>query len=108
VVAFKYVAYFNANVKPQKFNSLSRIKRPPPLQQLVGWFDGAATADVSNSGAGGIISLNANTSFKWTFNTGARTNNRAELLGVWTTLYLSLRLHITGIHIIGDSKLVID
>jgi ribonuclease HI len=74
----------------------------------VGWFDGAATADGTNSGAGGIISLNANTSFKWTFNTGAGTNNRVELLGVWTTLFLSLRLHITGIQIIGDSKLIID
>jgi ribonuclease HI len=74
----------------------------------VGWFDGATTADGTNSGAGGIISLNATTSFKWTFNTGAGTNNREELLGVWTTLFLSIRLHITGIQIIGDSKLIID
>jgi len=60
----------------------------------VGWFDGATTADGTNNGAGGVININANTLFKWTFNTGAETNNREELLGVWTTLFLSLRLHI--------------
>jgi ribonuclease HI len=108
VVAFKSVVFFNASVRPQKSNSQYRIKRPPQIHQLVGWFDGASTADGSNSGAGGVFSLNANISFKWTFNTGVGTNNRAELLGMWTTLYLSLRLHITGIQIIGDSKLIID
>jgi ribonuclease HI len=45
---------------------------------------------------------------KWTFNTGAGTNNRVELMGVWTTLYLSKIFNIQTLQIIGDSKLVID
>jgi ribonuclease HI len=39
---------------------------------------------------------------------GAGTNNRVELMGVWATLFLEIRLHITGLQIIGDSKLIID
>jgi hypothetical protein len=108
VVDFKSVVSFNACVRPQKNISLYRTKRTPRLQQLVGWIDGVATANGTNSGARGVISLNANTSFKWTFNTGAGTNNGAESLGIWTTLFLSLRLYIIDIQIIGDSKLVID
>jgi ribonuclease HI len=74
----------------------------------MGWFDGAASADGSHSGAGGIIRINESTSYKWTFNTGPGTNNRVELLGVWATLFLAIILHITGLQIIGDSKLIID
>jgi hypothetical protein len=97
VVAFKSISFFSASVRPHKSNSQYRIKRSPQIHQLVGCFDGATTTDGSNSGVGGVISLNANTFFKWMFNTGAGTNNRAKLLGVWTTLFLSLKLHITGI-----------
>jgi hypothetical protein len=39
---------------------------------------------------------------------GAGSNNRAELIGVWTTLLLAKLLNIHSIQIIGDSKLVID
>jgi hypothetical protein len=46
------------------------------------WFDEATTTDGSHSGSEGIIKLIASTSYKWTFNTEAGTNNRAKLLGV--------------------------
>jgi hypothetical protein len=32
----------------------------------------------------------------------------SELLGVWVTLFLAIRLHITDLQIIGDSKIIID
>jgi ribonuclease HI len=74
----------------------------------VGWFDGAASADGTQSGARGIIRISDSTVYKWTFNTGPGTNNRAELLGVWVTLFLASRLHLTELQIIGDSKIIID
>jgi hypothetical protein len=104
VVALKSIGSFNVCVSSHKGPKLYRFKIPPRIQQTVGWFDGAATTDGSHSGVGGIIKLNATTSFKWTFNTGAGTNNRAELLGVWATLFLAIRLHITGLQIIGTQR----
>jgi ribonuclease HI len=50
----------------------------------VAWFDGATAGDGQNNGAGGIICFNQSNVIKWTFNIGAGTNNRAELLGVWS------------------------
>jgi hypothetical protein len=89
VVATKVVSCYNASLVTQSVKATFKIKRPPRLQQIVGWFDGVASGDGLNSGVGGVISLNTNYHFKWTFNTGAGTNNRAELMGVWTTLFLS-------------------
>jgi hypothetical protein len=81
VVAIKSVSFFNASVMPQKSNSLYRIKRPPRIHQLVGWFDGAASGDGLNSGAGGVISLNANTLLKWTFNTVSWNKQQGRVVG---------------------------
>jgi ribonuclease HI len=44
----------------------------------------------------------------WTFNCGPGTNTRAELLGAWATLFLASRLHIDSLHILGDSKTIIE
>jgi ribonuclease HI len=74
----------------------------------VGWFDGAALSNGLQSGAGGMIKINDNTIYKWTFNCGPGTNTRAELLGVWETLFLATRLHITDLQVIRDSKIIID
>jgi hypothetical protein len=46
--------------------------------------------------------------FKWTFNCGPGTNTRAELLGVWETLILASRLHISDLQVFGDSRIIID
>jgi ribonuclease HI len=36
------------------------------------------------------------------------TNTRAELLGAWALLTLANRLSLQSIHIMGDSKIIID
>jgi ribonuclease HI len=108
VVATKVVSCFNASLVTKTLKATFKLKRPPRLHQLVGWFHGVASGDGLNSGVGGALSLNANSHLKWTFNTGDGTNNRAELLGVWNTLFLSIKFNLPVIQIIGDSKLVID
>jgi hypothetical protein len=72
------------------------------------WFDGAAQENGILSGAGGIIKISGNTIYRWTFNCGMGTNTRAELLGVWASLSLAHRLDIDHLHVLGDSKIVID
>jgi ribonuclease HI len=38
----------------------------------------------------------------------ARSNTKAELLGVWATLLLASRHNIMDLHVRGDSKIIID
>jgi ribonuclease HI len=75
---------------------------------MVGWFDGATTSSGLNSGAGGVIRINEQCCYKWFLNCGSGTNTRAELLGAWALLSLASRLSIQEIHVLGDSKIIID
>jgi len=81
-----------------------------PLQGMttVGWLDGAMLSNGHQSGVGGLIRLNDKTIYKWTYNCGPSTNTREELLGVWDTLSLAVRLNIDVLQVFGDSKIVID
>jgi ribonuclease HI len=74
----------------------------------VGWFDGATSSTGLNSGAGGIIRINEQSRYKWLLNCGPGTNTRAELLGVWALLPLASHLSIQELHVLGDSKIIID
>jgi ribonuclease HI len=75
----------------------------------MGWFDGFASSNgVLQSGVGGMLKISDNTFYKWTFNSGPGTNTRKELLGVWETLLLDTRLHISDLQVIRDSKIIID
>jgi ribonuclease HI len=73
-----------------------------------GWFDGAAQRSGALSGVGGLIRINENSLYRWTFSCGSGTNTRAELLGAWATLHLATRLNIDHLQLIDDSKVIID
>jgi ribonuclease HI len=62
----------------------------------------------SNCGAGGTIFCSDLTNYRWHFNGGDGTNTKVELLGMWASLFLSKKLDIQYIQLIGDSKIVID
>jgi ribonuclease HI len=64
--------------------------------------------DGQNCGAGGIIKTPNMIVYKWLFNCGRGTNNRAKLLGIWASLRLALHLSFYRIQILGDSKVIID
>ena len=78
------------------------------LNTTLAWFDGAAAKHGLRSGARGVIKTQETTVYKWTFYCGKGTNTRADLLGAWVTLMLADYLEIPCIHIMGDSKFVID
>jgi len=75
---------------------------------IVGWFDGVTTSSGTNNGAGGVIKYNEKCSYKWYMNCGPGSNTRVELLGAWALLTLASRLSIQSLHLIGDSKIIID
>lgn len=99
----------SAEVKDPRRGKGPRIHKIPPLTiQNLGWFDGATQENGTLSGAGGVITVNEDTRYKWTFNCGLGTNTRDELLGVWVTLSLAVRLGLDQLHIFGDSKVIIE
>jgi ribonuclease HI len=95
-----------------KKNPLEAIQRVkvPVLDKggTMGWFDGATAANGLNNGAGGVIRINDQSNYHWLLNCGCGTNTRAELLGVWALLSLAFRLSIQELHVLGDSKIIID
>jgi len=78
-----------------------------PTDRAVPWFDGASQQGGALCGAGGEIALNPHSCIRWTLNCGQGSNNKAELLGAWTSLILESR-HTEDLLLIGDSKLTID
>lgn len=79
-----------------------------PMDREVAWFDGASQKNGSQCGAGGKITLNTHTSYRWTLNCGTGSNMKAELLGTWASLNLARRLHIVDLLLLGDSKVIVD
>jgi ribonuclease HI len=45
---------------------------------------------------------------RWFFNCGSGTNTKAELVGVWASLFLANLLDIRQLQMMGDSKVVIE
>lgn len=72
----------------------------------IGFFDEASNRE--NSGIGVMIKLASTHCFKAHMSIGVETNIRAELLALWTMLFLSKRLDLKDVYIVGDSKVVID
>jgi ribonuclease HI len=79
-----------------------------PHHKIIGWFDGAMQGQGDLSGAGSVIKINEHLEYRWTLNCGGGTNTRAELMAAWELLTLAQILAIKDIHVIGDSKIIID
>jgi ribonuclease HI len=102
----QYYSWLDAH---DKKTTLHITKKIPELEDsITGWFDGASSANGSQSGAGGQIKISQSSYYKWTFNCGPGTNTRAELLGAWATLFLASKLHLDTLQVLGDSKIVIE
>ena len=96
--------------------SITHLKDRPPRDNLIihqkdsslAWFDREAQRDDNWCGAGGVIKTLDAIVIRSTFNCGRGTSTREELMGAWTTLMLAYHLSIPCIHILGDSKVVIE
>jgi ribonuclease HI len=74
----------------------------------VAWFDGAALANGGSCGAGGSFKSHPSRVTSWFLNCGIGTNNRAELMGLWAALYLASGWSLSHLHVLGDSRIIID
>jgi ribonuclease HI len=79
-----------------------------PADKTLAWFDGVSQQQGFLSGAGGVIKLDVHREYRWILNCGKGTNTRAELMGAWATLVLAVRLSVSDLHVLGDSKTIID
>jgi len=87
---------------------VDRVFLGPPviLGETKGHFDGAVQR--GRCGGGGYIQLNSQHSFHFRIGLGSGSNTRSELLALWTLLWLAIYKHIDILHVIGDSKVIID
>jgi len=78
------------------------------LDTTIACFDGATQVDGKECGVRGLFKTPDLSVYRWVFNCGEGTNTREELLGAWETLMLATHLSFQRLHVLGDSKVVID
>jgi ribonuclease HI len=110
IVAYKSLGLYQSwkNIHPDIVKKKTLVRPIITEDTPTGWFDGATQHSGILSGAGGLIRINKNSIYRWTFCCGPGTNTRAELLGAWATLHLASRLNIEHLQLIGDSRVIID
>jgi ribonuclease HI len=98
-------------LKIEKKKRTSAPRFIQPILHMIGnnaWFDNTSQNSGLQCGVGGCILLSDGTKITWTFNYGAGSNTKAELLGVWATLLLASRHNILDLDVRGESKIIID
>jgi ribonuclease HI len=71
-------------------------------------FDGAARSNGLCCGARGFFKAHPSRITKWFLNCGQGTNTKAELMGLWVSLFLASSWSISHLLVRGDSRVIID
>ena len=96
-----------AHSVPQKIGpKVKIISSPPVLSFPMGFFDGDAT-DTSR-GARVYIVISESHQLHIKMGCGISTNTCAELLALWTLLFISKEIGFPYLHVFGDSSAVIN
>ena len=86
---------------PQKIGpKVKIIGIPPVLSFPMGFFDGAATD--TSGGAGVYILINESHQLHIKLGCVISTNTYAELLALWSLLYISNEIGLPYLHVFGD------
>jgi ribonuclease HI len=107
-VVHRITTSFNWQPSIKKLNINRVCELTLPEGVTMACFDGAALSNGSCCAAGGIFRTHDKRITKWYLNCGVGTNTKAELMGLWATLTLATLWAIDKIHILGDSKVIID
>ena len=91
---------------PEKKGKIKIIGVAPDESFPYGYFDGAAAE--SQGGAGIYIAINSTHLLAFKIGCGPSMNTRAELLALWTLLFVSIEMGIPIKHIYGDSSIIIN
>jgi len=95
------------SIRQKKEGRPPRRTHPPEHSYTTyGTFDGAQQG--GRCGGGGTISLIDGRIYLLKVGLGTGSNTRAELLSLWSLLWFARRLDCEDIHILGDSKTIID
>jgi len=108
VVLFRVLASYNW--KQPTVNSFlhKEIDLSLPEGFTIACFDGATLSSGACCGAGGFFKSHSSRITKWYLNCGSGSNTKAELMGLWTTLFLASTWSIKLLLVRGDSKVIID
>jgi len=71
-------------------------------------FDGAALPNGLCCGAGGTFKTHSSQITNWYLNCGTGSNNKAELMGLWASLYLASCWSLNHLLVLGDSRVIIN
>jgi ribonuclease HI len=71
-------------------------------------FDGADLPNGLCCGAGGTFKTHSSRITKWYLNCDTGSNNKAELMGLWASLYLASCWSLNHLLVLGDSRVIID
>ena len=74
----------------------------------IAFFDGAIRSDRTSCGAGGVIKISEILIYRWFFNCGGGTNSKAELLGIWASLFLTNFLGIQRCKLLAIQKSLLN
>jgi hypothetical protein len=72
------------------------------------FFDDASINGGTTCGAGGTLKIPNSPEVRWFFNCGDGSNTKAELVGAWATFIMENVLHLHHLHLLGDSKVIIE
>jgi len=107
-VIYKILALHPCNISYPKDKLPKDILISANMNSTLSWFDGATRSDGSMCGVGGIIKVQKETTYKWRLNCGKGANTKAELMGACSSLWFVEYLLLSDLHLLGDSKVVID
>lgn len=98
---------------PETKDQISPKQRIPTFHVLDysvswGYFDDASQGHPPSIGVGVVMFLNQNHYINIKYALGGGSNNKAELIALWTLLEAGKQKDVRKLHVLGDSKLVID
>jgi hypothetical protein len=100
------VVEFKENPRGQKMHNL--VLPSLDYEISMGYFDGASQGHPPKCGVGVVLLINQNHYIYIRYAPGGGTNNRVELIALWTLLETTKQKDIRKLHVLGDSKLAID
>lgn len=97
-------------VYKEKFQTRMKIKKAPSLipNWPISYFDGASQMDGEQCGVGVVMKLQDDRVYKLGLGCGIGTNTTGELLSLWCLLFYATVKHLSFLHVVGDSKIIID
>ena len=93
----------------EKHQTGIKIKRPPIFcpNWPICYFDRASQLDGDLCGVGVVLKHTNGTEYRMSLGCETGTNTKGELLALWSLIFYANEKHLSQLHVVGDSKLII-